>query len=206
MTGARPALWMKRSYPSLKPLASYVDDLLARLAFFRSGSTTACAEGLLAVGLLLHAGVPHGRRCRTTRASTRSRSTRSSSSSRCSTPRRADEPPPEDGVHVHGLFLEGARASPTTRSRSPSRSRRCSSRAADDVAPPDPRGRRRAAHYNCPLYKTSDRRGTLSTTGHSTNFVMYLNLPSDRPADHWIGRGVAGALPAGRVRRENRLN
>jgi len=45
--------------------------------------------------------------------------------------------------------------------------------------------------YRCPVYKTSVRAGELTTTGHSSNFIVTVELPSLLPADYWVLKGAA---------------
>ena len=35
------------------------------------------------------------------------------------------------------------------------------------------------------------RDGETNTTGHSSNFIFYIYLPSDKDTFHWTNRGVA---------------
>ena len=55
---------------------------------------------------------------------------------------------------------------------------------------------KKIGNYECPLYKTSKKQGELSTTRHSTNYVMYFYLKYDemdenKDSEHWIRRGTA---------------
>nr|KAI8735296.1 dynein heavy chain 6; axonemal-like [Biomphalaria glabrata] len=62
-----------------------------------------------------------------------------------------------------------------------------------DQSPPTPAPEIQSSQfsYECPLYRTSARAGTLSSTGHSTNFVTSITLPSEQSSDFWTLRGVA---------------
>jgi dynein heavy chain len=97
----------------------------------------------------------------------------------------------DEGVICYGFFLEGCRWDPNTHVLNVSYPKVLYPDmypvhfvpTADRKPPP--------STYECPVYKVLSRKGTLSTTGHSTNFVLYLELPTRRPADDWLRAGVA---------------
>ena len=102
---------------------------------------------------------------------------------------------PEDGCYIYGMFLEGARWDYSDHMLTDSKPKELySDLPLIHLVPIKDRVPPKTGIYNCPLYKVLSRRGTLSTTGHSTNFVMHLELPSQRDEDSWVRAGVAGFL------------
>lgn len=98
---------------------------------------------------------------------------------------------PTDGVIIHGLFIDAGRWDPKVhRLVDPNPGEVNPPLPAmwleprDDMSEDDPR-------YPAPLYKTSVRAGVLSTTGHSTNFVIAVLLPSYETQSYWILKGTA---------------
>lgn len=107
--------------------------------------------------------------------------------------------PPENGVYIRGFFLEGAKWDRNSNSLADQLPRQLSDAMPIVLVIPCTQDepnyiKAKDTCYDCPVYKTSQRRGTLSTTGHSTNYVMNLTLRSDLPTRFWVNRGVAVVL------------
>jgi len=212
LVGKVPANWEQLCYISLKPLGSWCDDLYARVAFMQQWlqqGPPSCywlagfffPQGFMTAVLQTHA------RKTTIAIDTlgfRTEITEHFKNSplvpaKFAFSQESDElPTPDNGVYIYGIFLQGARWSVEGHLEDSKPGVLFDQLPViwlDPIvqtgAKRDPYTAQEPGKYRCPLYKTSTRAGTLSTTGHSTNFVVALDIPSLESEDNWVRRSVA---------------
>lgn len=186
-----PAPWAKAAYPSLKPLGSWAKDLYARIEFIRGWLRTGAPNAFWISGLYFPQGFMTGMLQTNSRKYTIPIDTLNIKFDVLKSGPEDIFEAPEDGVYTYGMFMDGARYDWDV----------CK---IEDSLPgvmytplpviqftPIANYVRNKADYSCPLYKTSVRAGTLSTTGHSTNFVVMLDLPTDKDINYWVLKGAA---------------
>lgn len=187
-----PKMWAEKAYPSLKPLASWFKDLRQRVAFMKDWLSVGKPRYFWLPGFFFPQGFLTGV------LQTHARKTMMPIDKFLFTFKVTEFEndlskvgAPEEGVYISGLFLEGASLDKKRK-------------VIIDQAPnelyysmplihfiPKESNDAKGHIYACPLYKTLNRAGTLSTTGQSTNFILDVQLPCDKIPEYWILRGVA---------------
>eukprot|EP00442_Polarella_glacialis_P024664 CAMPEP_0115137118 /NCGR_PEP_ID=MMETSP0227-20121206/56805_1 /TAXON_ID=89957 /ORGANISM="Polarella glacialis, Strain CCMP 1383" /LENGTH=5027 /DNA_ID=CAMNT_0002544335 /DNA_START=143 /DNA_END=15226 /DNA_ORIENTATION=+ len=193
-----PSPWMGVSYPSLKPMQSYVNDFNLRLKFMDNwikGSEPP---------LMFWFSAYFFQQAFLTGVLQNFARTDKIAIDRCiwnfEVLKAAFEPTesPREGAYINGLFMDGARWDDDNMCVEDSFPKVLWSEMAPIWLRPveinkDTEDRTKV--YQAPIYKTSERKGVLSTSGHSSNFIMWLGIPHSCNGVHnesfWTKRGVA---------------
>jgi len=187
-----PDLWAGKAYPSLKPLASWVIDLIARVKFIRDWMDNGIPPVFWISGFFFPQGFLTGTLQNFARSASISIDTIAFDFEVVKEPASEIKQRPTSGCYITGLYLEGARWEYSIHELSESRAKELYTEMPVIWLKPCPnRVKPSSGIYDCPVYKTLTRAGTLSTTGHSTNFVLPVELPTSKTQQHWIKQGVA---------------
>ena len=194
--------WASKAYPSMKPLAAWVDDLLLRLKFINDWIETGIPSVFWISGFYFPQAFLTGSLQNFARKHKYPIDTVSFDFLLVKGSYEGIKKSPEDGVYIRGLFLEGARWCNAEHSVTDSLPKQLYTELpVIHLSPLKDREDKTDGIYRCPVYKVLSRRGTLSTTGHSTNFIFWIELPSNRTniinnvglsdQEEWIRAGVA---------------
>jgi len=193
--GRVPTLWTENnmSYPSLKPLSGYIDDLVKRVQFFADWISDGIPTIMWISGIFFTQAMLTGAMQNFARKYTKPidmiqfdfQFMKKGAVEKKS-------PKPSDGIYINGLFLEAAQWDNDKMELAESSPKVLFyDTPVIWLKPCEIKDLSKFSHYACPVYRTSERHGMLSTTGHSTNFVMFLKVPTSLDAGHWVKRGVA---------------
>lgn len=186
-----PELWAAKSYPSLKPLSAWVVDLEARLAFLTEWLTKGTPKVFWISGFYFPQAFLTGTLQNFARKHKTPVDTVNFAYEVIATKLEDIKEGPEDGCYIRGLYLEGARWDYEKSQLGECKPKELYSEMPIIWLKPVTNKQKPQGIYECPVYKTLNRAGTLSTTGHSTNYIHSIELPTDLPQTHWIKRGVA---------------
>ncbi|KAA0150075.1 hypothetical protein FNF29_05515 [Cafeteria roenbergensis] len=189
-----PGNWEAAAYPSLKPLASWTKDLATRIEFMRSWVVGGQPAVFWLSGFFFPQGFMTGTLQNHARKYSLPIDTLGFGFTITDKPQASDvveADVPEDGVLVSGLFMDGAQWDATRRSVAESKPGEMFSSVPVIHFRPEQDYKPNPAEYSAPVYKTSVRAGTLSTTGMSTNFVIAVDMPTDADPAKWVLMGCA---------------
>lgn len=197
-----PKSWASVAYPSMKPCSSWVIDLVERLHFInlwieKGQPSVFWISGFYFPQAFLTGSMQNFARKFKYPIDTIAFNFHLKSESNLNILAQ-----PANGVYIRGLFLEGARWDSSLRSLTDSLPKQLYTELpVMHLLPEQHRTEPTSGVYRCPVYKILSRRGTLSTTGHSTNFIMWIEIPSNRvniinnegksDQEEWIRAGVA---------------
>lgn len=187
-----PDTWNKAAYPSMKPLGGWFEDLLQRVTFFRTWleSDKPISFWLPAFffpqGFLTSVLQNHARRNKVG-VDLLSFSFKFLHFTEVE---KIDKPAVE-GVYIHGLYMEGCKFDFNKLLLEDSEPGVMVSQAPIVNLVPVEGYEREEKDYLMPVYKTSVRAGVLSTTGHSTNFVLGVDCPTKKKPEVWVMNGAA---------------
>jgi len=189
-----PAVWTKGGvgYPSLKPMSSWYDDMILRFTFFADW----IKNGLPISYWVSSFYFPQGFLTSVLQGYSRSNvipvDQLSFEFQMEDTPDpEVLEEPPAEGIFIHGIFMDGVAWDYQEMVIGVQEFGvmfvRCPIINMIPVKDKVPNPER----YSMPFYKTSVRAGTLSTTGHSTNYVLSVEVETNETPNFWVLKGAA---------------
>ncbi|KAF5308293.1 hypothetical protein FQR65_LT06286 [Abscondita terminalis] len=183
-----PATWASKAYPSLKPLGAWVTDLIARVNFLNTWVNNGIPLGFWISGFYFPQAFLTGTLQNFARKNVLSIDTIAFS---FKIVKEVPKKRSNVGAIIYGLYLEGCRWNMNQMSLAESNPKELYTDMPPIWFVPEENHKVPNNIYECPVYKTLKRAGTLSTTGHSTNYVVAIEVPTITAGKHWIKRGVA---------------